>query len=208
MAKRRQVLTLKGIVETSDDRPEVSPAKVSHVEQGEMLFRREKRPKKAKASAPMTDRLVDEALQAWADYLRVFFLPKASFELDKVLGTVYELPATVRVQQSGHSDPTLAAILADEREQWAWPKTIHALIFEMDAPHRIVLLGVALQMPQHEIADYLKCEQPWVSKLLVRAKRSLLIVLAMLEHVRAAHEKRQREIDRCEGVVAKWNKSR
>jgi len=166
------------------------------------LFQRVERPRKnPRPKATPQDRLVDEALAQWAAWLALYLAPRESrARLD--LGTAFE--ETVegcfkRTPSAGVSNPTLQAILADERNLSAWPKTIHALIIDMPNSYRCTLLGNALGYSQGLIAQHVGVSQQRICIVQQAARRRLGIQLAVLEHVRRAQKEAEREQARREG---------
>lgn len=164
------------------------------------LFQRVQRERKPRPKATPEDRMVDDALRIWSDWLQVYLAPRDSrARLD--IGTAYEaaIESTFkRMPSNGVSDPTLQAVLADERSLQGWPKTIHALIVDLPNAQRCALLGNALGYSQATIGQHIGVSQPRVCIVLRLARRTLGIQLAVMRHVRRAqgaveHELAQRE---------------
>jgi hypothetical protein len=162
------------------------------------LFQRiERQRKPARARASAEDRRVDEALAVWAQWVTTHLAPRDStHRVLFTVGTIYEGSADncfLPGSRKGHSNPVLAAILQDERNLNAWPKTIHALITDMPRSHRCALLGQALGYSQSAIGQYISVSQPRVCLVIQMARRSLAIQLAVMDHVKRAEEIIQRQ---------------
>jgi hypothetical protein len=164
------------------------------------LFQRVERPRKnPRPKATPQDRLVDEALASWIAWLALYLAPRdARARLD--LGTAYETAMkSWSLTSQAVSNPTLQAVLADERNLTAWPKTVHSLIVDMPHAHRCSLLGNALGYSQAVIAQNIGVSQPRICIVLRIARRQLAVQLAVLEHVRRAQEQAAREQAHREG---------
>ncbi len=156
------------------------------------LFVRPVRKRVRKPRDTPQDRLIDEALSVWIEYVRMFLLPRdpraaASMEI----GSLFETTDNCYTPRSrrGPANPTLAHAMADEDQLWAWPKTIHMMIIELPRTHRCALLGSALGMTHDHIGTVIGVSRRRVSFCVVNARRSLSITLAVYAHVQAAHEK-------------------
>lgn len=153
------------------------------------LFQRvERETRKPRAKVTAEDRLVDEALAAWAQWLREYLLPRDSTHRPP-LGTVFEAAVEACTVRSSPRtvNPTLAAILAQERSLTAWPISIHRLVFDMPRTHAFALLGDALGYSQALTAEYIGVSQPRICLVLKQGRRTLAISLAVLRHVERAH---------------------
>lgn len=166
------------------------------------LFQRIERPRKERRPKDTPeDRLVDEALGIWAQWLREYLLPRDSTHRAQ-LGTTFEgavedmSKAMRRLAGAGPSDPVLRAVLADERNLTAWPKSIHALIVDLPRAQRCALLGNALGYNQGVVAEYVGVSQQRICVVLKVARRTLALQLAVLRHVERAHDAEARRHSR------------
>ena len=155
------------------------------------LFVRTARKRVRKPRDTPQDRLIDEALSIWIEYVRMFLLPRdpraaASMEI----GSLFETTDNCYTPRSrrGPANPTLAHAMADEDQLWAWPKTIHMMIVELPRTHRCALLGSALGLTQAQVGQNIGVTQQRVQFCISEARRSLAITLAVYAHVRGAHD--------------------
>lgn len=139
------------------------------------------------------ERLVDEALSVWIQWLMLYVLPKATtttlagralavFETDRPLFSTQHSPV---------SNPTLEAVLRDERMHLSWPKSLHAMVAAMPRPHRYALLGRAMGFNQMEIGAAIGVCQQRVSVVVREARLMLHISIAAFRHSRSRIETAQ-----------------
>ncbi|HZR35688.1 MAG TPA: hypothetical protein VFA75_09960 [Nevskia sp.] len=170
------------------------------------LFQRIERPRKTpRLKVTAEDRLVDEALAVWAQWFRATLAPPAAVQrVNLAAGSLYE-PGLDKCfgpkPRSGVSNPTLAAILADERNLISWPKTIHALITDMPRAHRCVLLGDAMGFTQASVGEYIGVTQPRICVVRRQARAELARMLLVVAHVKRADAEAVRWLERQNGAA-------
>lgn len=149
---------------------------------------------RALATLRADERLLDEALAQWVEWLITFVLPpkRAAVTASAIADTW--ATAERRARASGkHSDPTLAGLIRDESQGWGWATTVHLCVMEMKKPYRVALFGTALGYSQQTVASQTGLRQQEVSTLLRDARTLLLRALKPREHVRHSRENAARK---------------
>jgi hypothetical protein len=135
-----------------------------------------------RARIDVENALFREALRRWVEWLVTLHgeAPRRGGD-EADAGTVYDAAMRRLTRAPGdHADPTLGRLLADERRQWDWPASIHAIVMDMPIDWRVCLLGTALEYSQAFIGRKLGLRQQLVSVMLGHARRTLLERLKVL----------------------------
>jgi len=132
--------------------------------------------------------LLREALRRWLEWLMVhgdLQRRRESGAAVPELGTIYDMAMRqVGRRDDQHSDPVVAGLLAQERQRWDWPASIHAIVLDMPRDWRLCLLGAALEYSQAGIGQALGLRQQLVGVMLARAREQLLMRLRVLVRTR------------------------
>lgn len=145
------------------------------------------RPAKSPGHA-LDQALFREALRRWLEWLMVHGVLErrhVSGAEAPALGTTYEsMMRAIGSRGDRHADPVVAALLAQERQRWDWPASIHAIVLDMPRDWRLCLLGTALEYSQAGIGQALGLRQQLVGVMLARAREQLLMRLRVLVRTR------------------------
>lgn len=129
------------------------------------------------------DRLFAVALQHWLDWLLAFHAPRqqghrAADGVESDL--VWEAALRQARSNTEHTDPVLARFLRDERAEWDWPASIHAMVCDLPGTWQVVLLGTALGYSQATIGEGVGVRQQNVSSMLALIKSRFMPRLLLL----------------------------
>lgn len=131
----------------------------------------------------LDDRLFSVALQHWLDWLLAFHAPRQQGHRVVDAGDtdlVWEAALRKARSNTEHTDPVLARFLRDERAEWDWPASIHAMICDLPGTWQVVLLGTALGYSQATIGEAVKVDQSNVCRMLSVIKTRFMPRLMLL----------------------------